>query len=107
MLLNEILGKNNRGNEDTLVKFKSTWKNSPTKTIRVPEKIADIVLELARQIDRDGFVDNCKESLVTRQLRAIVDKIDNDEKGYRANSASRLIKELKSILEVKNATNHD
>lgn len=42
---------NLRGNEASLVKYKSKWRSGKTQTIRVPIAIADRVLEAARIID--------------------------------------------------------
>ena len=41
---------------------KGSWKSGPTKTIRVPEALADDVLELARQLDQGESIDSDTES---------------------------------------------
>lgn len=42
---------NPKGNPATLIPFKPGWKSGQTKTIRVPEQIAEQVLDAARKID--------------------------------------------------------
>lgn len=44
---------NSNPNQDNLTKYKSQWKSGKTKTIRVPEKIADKILEIAHLLDED------------------------------------------------------
>ena len=69
--------------------FKPKW-NNPTKTIRVPENFADELLAIARQFDNGSC----------QTLTEILKKIENKEKGYRINSASQLIKDLKAFITV-------
>ncbi len=69
--------------------FKQKW-NNPTKTIRVPENFADELLAIARQFDNGSC----------QTLTEILKKIENKEKGYRINSASQLIKDLKALITV-------
>jgi hypothetical protein len=42
--------------QENLNHFKPKWKNTPTKTIRVPEKFADELLAIARQFDNGSSV---------------------------------------------------
>ncbi len=65
-------------------------RNNPTKTIRVPENFADELLAIARQFDNGSC----------QTLTEILKKIENKEKGYRINSASQLIKDLKALITV-------
>ena len=81
-------------NTENLIPYKSKWKNGKTKLIRVPEVLADKILVLAHQLD-DGV--NLKSSPVTEKIRLIIDKINKKEKGYKSNSASALIRDLKEL----------
>jgi len=83
---------------NNLKPFKPKWKNTPTKAIRVPEKIADQLLEIAKRLDDNQEIDNSNNSIVQVKLREIIAKIDNEEKGYKRNSSGQLIKDIKSIL---------
>lgn len=76
-------------------RFKSFWNNHPTKLIRVPEILADQVINYARQLDNQNNLNN---NHVTGKLKAIVEKIENQEKGYKSNSATALIKDVKNIM---------
>lgn len=51
---------------------KPTWKHGKTKVIRVPEVLADKVIEYARQIDRLQF-----EATITKNLNVTQSKILN------------------------------
>ena len=84
-------------NTQNLTPYKSKWKNGKTKLIRVPEVLAEQILDLAHQLDDN--INNVKnyESLVTEKLKIIIDKINNKEKGYKSNSASALIRDLKAL----------
>ena len=42
--------------QENLNHFKPKWKNTPTKTIRVPVKFADELLAIARQFDNGSSV---------------------------------------------------
>ena len=81
-------------NTQNLTPYKSKWKNGKTKLIRVPEVLADKILVLAHQLD-DGI--NFNDSPVTEKIKKIIDKIYRKEKGYKSNSASALIRELKAL----------
>lgn len=75
--------------------FKPKWKNRTTKLVRVPVVLEEEILGYAHQLD-DG-----KTSIVTTEivelLKGIISKIENKEKGYKANSAAQLIKALRDI----------
>ena len=81
-------------NTQNLTPYKSKWKNGKTKLIRVPEVLADKILVLAHQLD-DGIILNY--SPVTEKIEIILDKINRKEKGYKSNSASALIRDLKAL----------
>ncbi len=81
-------------NTQNLTPYKSKWKNGKTKLIRVPEVLADKILVLAHQLD-DGI--NFNYSPVTEKIKNIIDKINKKEKGYKSNSASALIRDLKAL----------
>ena len=83
-------------NTENLTPYKSKWKNGKTKLIRVPESLADKILVLAHKLDKG---DKFYYSPVTERLDTIMNKIERKEKGYKSNSASALIRELKSIME--------
>jgi hypothetical protein len=76
-------------------RFESFWNNQPTKLIRVPENLADQIINYARQLDNQN---NFNNNHVTGKLKAIVEKIENQEKGYKSNSATALIKNLKKLM---------
>lgn len=75
-------------------RFKSFWNNQPTKLIRVPEILADQIINYARQLDNQNNLNN---NHVTGKLKAIIEKIENQEKGYKSNSATALIKDVKKL----------
>lgn len=81
--------------------FKPKWQSGKTKLIRVPEKIADQVLEVAHDID-NGISPNRNSqennSELLMKLMAILEKIDNKEKGYKSNGSGQLIKDIRALL---------
>ena len=81
-------------NTQNLTPYKSKWKSGKTKLIRVPESLADKILVLAHQLD-DGII--LTKSPVTENLNLLIDKINRKEKGYKSNSASALIRDLKAL----------
>lgn len=83
-----------KNNTENLIPYKSKWKNGKTKLIRVPEVLADKILVLAHQLD-DGII--LTKSHVTENLNLLIDKINRKEKGYKSNSASALIRDLKAL----------
>ncbi|MGI0480231.1 hypothetical protein ACN4EE_05510 [Geminocystis sp. CENA526] len=82
-------------NLDNLKPFRSKWQNSKTKLIRVPEIFEDEILTYAHQLD-SGI--NNPNSLVTEKLKEIVNKIDNQESGYKVKYANNLIKDIKQLV---------
>lgn len=85
---------------DNLTPFKSNWNNPKTKTIRVPEYLANKLLEIAHKLDNDESINISDSSLVTNKLRVIIEKINNKERGYKNNAAVQLIKDLKELLSI-------
>jgi hypothetical protein len=75
--------------------YKPVWNDKITKTIRVPVALADSILAYARALD-SGEVppDNIKAALTT-----ILTKVESKAPGYRANSASQLIKDLRELCQ--------
>lgn len=80
--------------------FKPKWKDTNTKLIRIPVALEKQVLDYAHQLD-DGVTPS-SDSIVTNdsreELMKLMAKINNTEKGYKSNSASQLIKDLKSLF---------
>ncbi|AFZ53906.1 hypothetical protein VKI21_14105 [Cyanobacterium aponinum UTEX 3222] len=75
------------------------WKNTPTKAIRIPVIFEDKILAYAQQLDLCLSSDNHNNNRsVQKFLIEIANKIDNKEKGYKSNSASQLIKDLKDLI---------
>lgn len=53
---------------------RSTWKHGKTKTIRVPDALADKILQIARVLDEQGFYEleeTSKPSLVETQSKTL------------------------------------
>lgn len=75
--------------------YQPKWNNGETKTIRVPVKLADKILEIAHKIDNNEVIDDIS---LRDNLLSIIEKIDNKETGFRSNGAGKLIKELKSVV---------
>ncbi|WP_069791546.1 hypothetical protein A5482_015080 (plasmid) [Cyanobacterium sp. IPPAS B-1200] len=79
--------------------FKSKWNDTNTKLIRVPVALEKQVLDYAHQLD-DG-VTPPPDSIVTNdfgeEFIKIMAKVNHQEKGYKSNSASQLIKDLKAL----------
>ena len=84
---------------DNLKPFKSKWQNTPTKLIRIPETFEDEILAYAYQLDL-GIKPN--DSLVTEKLKEIVNKINNQESGYKVKYANNLIKDIKQLINEDN-----
>lgn len=98
------------------------WNLGKTKVIRVPEAIADELMEIARHLDNgqncllqdkkilnnshvtdnninisnSHVTDNSLNNLVT-ELREIVEKIKLKESGFKSNSFGEGIKKLKEL----------
>lgn len=88
-------------NLNNLTPFKRKWQNTPTKLIRVPEIFEDKILAYAHQLDLEI---NPIDSLVTEKLKKIVNKIDNQESGYKVKYANNLIRDIKQLI---NEVNYD
>jgi hypothetical protein len=91
-------------NTSKLTSYKPTWNNGTTRTIRVPVALADQTLKHARALDEGleisvGAVGN--DSTTSDNLRDAIDhiltKIDEKLPGYKSNSASQLIKDLRAL----------
>jgi len=83
-----------------LKKYKSTWKSGKTRTVRVPVVLAEQVVHLARMLDNGIELTSLdtSESNLKGDLAIILDKVDNKEKGYKSNSSSRLINDLRGLF---------
>ena len=99
----------NQKSLENLQPIHSKWLNDKTTTIRIPAVLKDDVLAFAKDIDHkyneeriiksyksDATID--MSSLLAR-LKIIVEKIETGQKGYKSNSASQLIKDLKNLVE--------
>ncbi|WP_069790973.1 hypothetical protein A5482_015290 (plasmid) [Cyanobacterium sp. IPPAS B-1200] len=84
--------------------FKSKWKDTNTKLIRIPAAFEKQVLDYAHELD-DG-VNTSSDSIVSSDLREqlmkLMVKINDMEKGYKSNSASQLVKDLKALSDQYN-----
>lgn len=76
--------------------IKPKWIHGATKTIRVPVILADRILELAKALDSGEAIANPDHNL-SDAIAAIVAKVEAKEPGYRSNSATKLIKDLKEL----------
>jgi CRISPR/Cas system CSM-associated protein Csm2 small subunit len=91
-----------KNRNDNLIYFKSKWNYPITKVIRVPENLADQLLEIAHQLDNNKDIIIHQDSLVTEQLKKIFAKICNKESGYKSNSATKLINDIKQLNQLSN-----
>ena len=82
-------------NTANLLPYKPTWNSGATKTIRVPVALAEAVLEYARALDNGDTIGTSPDNL-SDTIVVIVAKVNQKAPGYRANSASQLIKDLKN-----------
>lgn len=73
--------------------YKPIYKNRPTKTMRVPEKLIEKVQRYAFAIDQEKLVEDTTDRLID-----ILAKLTVGETGYKSNSASQLIKDLKALI---------
>lgn len=79
---------------------KSTWNYPKTVAIRVPENIRDDVINYAKDLDNKSFNNNNSISTVQLiKIELLLTKIKNKESGYKSNSASKLIADLKQLGE--------
>ena len=86
-------------NTANLTPFKQVWNDKTTKTIRVPVALAEAVLEYARTLDNGEAINPSPDNL-SNPIAAIVAKVNQKAPGYRANSASQLIKDLKTLTDI-------
>ena len=86
-------------NTEHLTPFKAVWKHGTTKTIRVPIALAEAVLEYARILDNGEAIAPSPDNL-SNPIAAIVAKVNQKLPGYRANSATQLIKDLKGLTDI-------
>lgn len=92
------------GNLTHGVKSKA-WVNTPTIAIRIPEKYKDLVLDYTHLLDQNTEEDNRTVQVISspdiiNSLRLIVEKVNKKETGFRKNSASQLIGEIKLLLQL-------
>lgn len=81
--------------------FKPKWNDTNTKLIRIPVALEKQVLDYAHQLD-DGVTHPPHSIVISdlqEQLMKLMEKINDKEKGYKSNSASQLIKDLKDLLD--------
>lgn len=55
---------------------KPTWKNGKTKTIRVPVALADQIIEIARELDENGFLEPVTASKFVDFSGVSISKVD-------------------------------
>lgn len=76
---------------------KSAWNYPKTTVLRVPENIKNEVISYAKKLDSKTL-----ESTVTvDELKALLLRVDNKEIGFKNNSASKLIAELRRLTQGK------
>lgn len=86
---------------------KSHWRHPKTTTIRIPENIKDKVLDYAHKLDDESVEsNNCKSTETVEKIGLILSKIDNKESGYKPNSATKLINDLKTLMETTHNDNY-
>lgn len=77
---------------------KSSWNYSKTVAIRVPENIKDDIINYARDLDNKSFnINNNKSTVQLMKIEFLLSKIKSKESGYKSNSASKLIADLKQL----------
>lgn len=83
------------------------WKHTPTKAVRIPTIFESQILAIAQNLDNgisyaepcnNRNVQNNYHSILSDILEPILKKIENKESGYKANSASKLIADLKQLM---------
>lgn len=84
-----------------------TWWAGKCKAVKIPEAIADQVLEVAREIDKREFSNEYTENITpleqVMEIRKIIDLSENGVTGY--SSKKELIKELKKVLKYTSKLN--
>lgn len=79
---------------------KSPWNYPKTVAIRIPENIRNDVVNYAIDLDNKSFNNNSSISTVQLiKIKSILSKIERKESGYKPNSASKLITDLKQLID--------
>lgn len=101
-LINDILGDGRRQPEQAKkTQFKPKWNNLPTTAIRIPEVFAEDLITFARQWDNNKPLEYLSVNSELRiKIKALIQKVNAKERGYKPNGASALIKELTLLLEI-------
>lgn len=104
LLLDEIFDdkREKTGHLPSLIHLPREWKNQPSIAIRIPQVFAERLKSLARKWDVQEDTEDLTDSELVEKIKVIIAKIENQEKGYRNNSASQLIKEVKSLKDYLN-----
>jgi hypothetical protein len=99
LLLDEIFDdkRKKEGYLPSLIHLPREWKNQPSIAIRIPKIFAERLKDLARKWDVQEDTEDLTDSELVEKIKIIVAKIENQERGYKANGASQLIKDLKSL----------
>jgi len=78
---------------------KSSWNYPKTVAIRVPENIKDNVLNYAKYLDSNSVnINSFNPTVQLIKIKSILAKIEKKESGYKTNSASKLIADLKQLI---------
>lgn len=88
-----------RTNPNSLANLKqgnrpTKYKHSPTKAIRIPIQFEQLVLNYVATLDNDN---RSVQGSVEFSLSEIIQKINAKKVGYKPNSASQLIADLKNL----------
>ena len=101
-LSNKKTMRNPNPNISGLKPYKPTWKHGKTKTIRVPIALADQILEYGYQLDGSKVppANNAIASPdnLSDRIAEILAKVKAKETGYKPNGATRLIKDLRNLI---------
>ena len=73
----------------------STWRNSKTKPIRVPEILSAQVMEYAHQLDR-GITEQTDREDIEQAIAILEDCLDN--KKYPSNKGGAIKRKIKEAL---------
>lgn len=83
-----------------LKKYQPKWRHGKTRTIRVPIALAGEILDYAKKRDQGISEQN---SLDTENIKdfliEILAKVEAKEKGYKSNSATQLIRDLRTLID--------
>lgn len=90
---------NKNPNPSPKTRFKPQWNKGKTRTIRLPIILAENTLNYARKLDNNEIPDNLvtRYSDLVNELKDIIEKINKKEKGYKANNASQLVRDIRKI----------